>query len=909
MNEVKTIFTGDASNVFKTADDVDARLQKVGQFDKFRAPAAAVPDTSDAHSKLIALQKEVSKTEAASNKLGDTSATVGRRYEKLNEQIDFQRVRLNQASAAYAAGEINARKYGSTVASVETQIRSLTSRLADANARVRELDAKGLTHFQQLIRGAIPTSGNFISTGAQSYRLSPRIEGFAAAAEAKGHGGGLFDIERSRPFMGAGPIINAAGLRQYGVDETIGNVLVVAARESGLIKTNAEGASVATHAIADSMRIFSRDSVVAAAAAGAISTGEAATASAAGAAAVSQTEFAASATEAAVATEATAVSETTVKSAAESAAAFEAAFAASATEASVATEATAASITVAGVALVPLVATLAVATVAITAAYEFSKRLREEAEKRLKVEESIEAAINGQFLKQKQFQDQLRDQAHDLPFDHFVKDGDTGNLVQRRNSLQKDIDQSYKSVETEMARRKAEYDSIFGPGRQITSDYVARTSEDLGVNPQETAQKQKDVLALNAELDQRAYEKQKDQQADFEKFAANTQRQRIDSLNANRQAELANLDRFYKIQESKLNLHLTTENASQIQSLKAVTNLRNQALADQNAANKKYYDALIEAAPSTEEAVKYQRDYTSSTSANNAEIANNDLQVKIATIKAIKEEKEAYQDLFSSIKSQDNPFIAEMNAHAKAVKNITDNFKELGSTAVQALLDAENARFGTARFGQALDNRLEASDLRASAREFRQGFLNENDPNIASTARYRANLFGARSNDQYQQVYQKYLQEEKDKAFQANLDRQFTAIRATGISAPFYTQDAFGHFTKSAATASDEQQREIDRKVTSLTNGIDPARLTSDERAIAAGAREREAERKDKAEGLATTFYTLMNGFLSGGGLPVSVNGGHLVTIDNKAPDSAQVTAVANSDATAARYAADWATP
>lgn len=124
----------------------------------------------NAEKRLKGVDKELDKTIASSNKLGDTSATVARRYEKLSEGIAHQNARLREAASAYHNGVINAQKYATVLASVETQTRSLTSRIADAKARVQELNETGLTHFQQQISGAV--------SGPQSNDLFRRLSGF-----------------------------------------------------------------------------------------------------------------------------------------------------------------------------------------------------------------------------------------------------------------------------------------------------------------------------------------------------------------------------------------------------------------------------------------------------------------------------------------------------------------------------------------------------------------------------------------------------------------------------------------------------------------------------------------------------------------------------------------------------------
>src|SRR5439155_17274644 len=80
---------------------------------------------------------------------------------KLNEQITFQRQRLLDNALAFEKGEINAKKFSSVLSSVATATSSLNSRIKDANARIKEIEQTGFTHFQNQIKGATSELSNF----------------------------------------------------------------------------------------------------------------------------------------------------------------------------------------------------------------------------------------------------------------------------------------------------------------------------------------------------------------------------------------------------------------------------------------------------------------------------------------------------------------------------------------------------------------------------------------------------------------------------------------------------------------------------------------------------------------------------------------------------------------------------
>lgn len=135
-----------------------------------------------ADDRLKSVDQALDRTIAASNKLGDTSATVARRYDKLNDGLRLQRQRLTEAGAAYQAGTINARQFATIVTSVGTQTASLSGRIKDANARIAELGEQGLTHFQQLIKGA--TGGGAAVTAATEKIIKAMLQQKQIATQA-----------------------------------------------------------------------------------------------------------------------------------------------------------------------------------------------------------------------------------------------------------------------------------------------------------------------------------------------------------------------------------------------------------------------------------------------------------------------------------------------------------------------------------------------------------------------------------------------------------------------------------------------------------------------------------------------------------------------------------------------------
>lgn len=146
-NTVKTIFT---------VDGLDEAGRKVDKFKSNIGDTNAIDKAVEAYkNKLKELDARLDKTVSASNKLGDSSATVARRYEKLSESIQLNRQRLIENAQAFEKGEINAKKFSAVLASVDRAALSVSGRIKDANARITEISETGRTHFQNQIAGSV----------------------------------------------------------------------------------------------------------------------------------------------------------------------------------------------------------------------------------------------------------------------------------------------------------------------------------------------------------------------------------------------------------------------------------------------------------------------------------------------------------------------------------------------------------------------------------------------------------------------------------------------------------------------------------------------------------------------------------------------------------------------------------
>lgn len=121
---------------------------------------------------------QLNKVIATSNKLGDTSATVARRYEKLGEGVGKATRLLVENALAFERGEITEKKYQATIESVSRSLEGLTSRIKDAAARATELNETGLTHFQNQIQGAVASTNTLNGLFGNLTRFQKQQLGF-----------------------------------------------------------------------------------------------------------------------------------------------------------------------------------------------------------------------------------------------------------------------------------------------------------------------------------------------------------------------------------------------------------------------------------------------------------------------------------------------------------------------------------------------------------------------------------------------------------------------------------------------------------------------------------------------------------------------------------------------------------
>ena len=110
--------------------------------------------------RLKATESAISSTEQRARGLGQTSATVARSYERLNEKIGEQRSKLQQTAAAFARGEATSKQMASALGSVDRAAAGVNSRLRDSSARLTDFSNRA-SKIPQMLQSAGQGVQNF----------------------------------------------------------------------------------------------------------------------------------------------------------------------------------------------------------------------------------------------------------------------------------------------------------------------------------------------------------------------------------------------------------------------------------------------------------------------------------------------------------------------------------------------------------------------------------------------------------------------------------------------------------------------------------------------------------------------------------------------------------------------------
>lgn len=129
-------------------------------FGELKADTGAFKNSlRDAEARLKATERAIEQTEAKAKRIGQTSATTARSFEKMNERVAETRAKLQQTAAAFERGETTSKKMGSAFQSADKAANNLTSRLKDQNARLADMANRA-----QNATGSVSKLGQVLTT-------------------------------------------------------------------------------------------------------------------------------------------------------------------------------------------------------------------------------------------------------------------------------------------------------------------------------------------------------------------------------------------------------------------------------------------------------------------------------------------------------------------------------------------------------------------------------------------------------------------------------------------------------------------------------------------------------------------------------------------------------------------------
>jgi hypothetical protein len=330
----------------------------------------------------------------------------------------------------------------------------------------------------------------------------------------------------------------------------------------------------------------------------------------------------------------------------------------------------------------------------------------------------------------------------------------------------------------------------------------------------------------------------------------------------------------YKLQEAQLKTHLASQQATELQSFKKTTDLRNHSLREQIASYEKYYTKLISLETRPEERARLQVEYTKNVSDARNEIAVNNANYLTEQITKTRELKKELYDTFVALGSKDNPWVSLLSEQEMRMKRIREIAKDLGPILGGAAMKFLEMHNEADRFQLRISDQLAAFNLRDEAGKFRQAYYTgSTDSDAIQYAKRTLAIPNLRPD--VRAYWEAELDRQQKREFQANIDQQL------GIVDSLYQR----------SDRSDIDRHIRNQSIIELTPLSSVGQLSDAERLRAARAREEEAkyraEREQKAE-LLTSL--LIDAFTRKDGIQVDIGSAQdLVLIKNEAPDNARV--------------------
>ncbi len=867
MNRVVTVFEGEASDLFATADKAEARVR-------------SYQTTS---------QQSLTQTIAAAEKQNT----------RVIEEEGVKRV----AAARRTAAEMRAANVDlSYIKDIPITYRPGDNRLpgpAFGPPKVKEptLDPTGLGNpgleslqrMQLLNRdasiGSYPGIENFKRLNGELRSVKKNSFDAAEAlstVERKQHS--LFDLNSARPFQGLGAGFRATGLTNIGLDETVVNVLAIAAQKSGLVKINNEGAALAAKRLA-------------------ASEAEYVNATTAALATITSLDPLGKTLEASALRRANA--ELNVANAAKAAA--------------VAQAESASSVTVLGASIPAIVGGVGAVVAALYLAHAVSKDIREEAEKHLRAEEAIQASINKSAIAARDFKDSLATQERKSVFDRSLQTDDLFGLQFSQAAERRQHDQAEKEVRDEKARRGA-IASALGFSEKVAKPYIdaadTRDPKELKEQEDEIAQRAQRILQLQAQVAQAS----KITIQEVQQHQIEAQNRTYELFTDNIDKENAALRSGFSVKEALLKGSLARQDAGQFESIRKTTDLKNQLLRDQIASERRNTGAALDSGGgSLSERYGLIQQLNSSTQEHLNEIRVNNADAAAQVIQKLRDTRKELTGLFKDLQPSANPYDRIFADGAAKIERVKDATKALTAAQRDYFISLAQGQTVNERFGQRVDDHLAAANLNDRAQQFRRGV---NDAGYRSSGQQSfAEFVNQKTAERLFEIRNQYATfhdtpyasaQDIRQAAKAAFVRDFTE----GIENRRLQERLDQQFNALPRAANEDQRHQVDERIAQLSQGVDPSRLRGDQNSKIAEALDNEARRRLAAEqaaiarqekqiGLVESIYNILERQFGGHDAPSAGkaatsednSGSVWIEITNRDPEHADVShSPGNSD-------------
>lgn len=353
-------------------------------------------------------------------------------------------------------------------------------------------------------------------------------------------------------------------------------------------------------------------------------------------------------------------------------------------------------------------------------------------------------------------------------------------------------------------------------------------------------------------------------------------------------------DNYYRLREAQATQYLAKNKQEELAQAKAVSNIRIEAaevafnrqrafLNEQIDSLQKLADLGDQEAEERRQKLIEQRDF---------ELPKQELEIELLKIEAAKEQQRIERELAEQRKAnlreirgiisesfgRTNPFVKVFEDASAAIMRAKELTKEFGqdikNMTMQAVQMANFQNLTEAR----MSNRIQSVNLDIEASRLRRGIdpsqLNEYEMRRLRQQELQQQINAISDMNRGGGQFQWYETRPTAEAVRSAIPGATEAdIKRNQAEYDARLQQAISQFEKQAQY-SEAQQRAFDQQIIALTQGMTAQELTREQRDLAIGAREREADRLRKQEGEALKLFQALNAQLTGTGVKVQIAGG-----------------------------------